>query len=94
MKPRKPIRRVSKKRAKELREYMKLRAEFLSMYVTCQICGLQFATDIHHSMGRTGSLLNKQIFWTAVCRECHQKCHNHPVWSRLHGFSKDRLSHE
>lgn len=37
MKPRKPIRKVSNKRAKQNREYSKVRAEFLKAHPWCQV---------------------------------------------------------
>lgn len=91
---RSPIRKISSKRAKEVRIYLKLAAEFLQENPVCHICAIRHSTDIHHSMGRIGSLLNNKTFWLASCRECHARCHNHPAWARLNGFSKDRLAHE
>jgi len=51
------IRKVSKKRQKELREYSKLRKEFLKGK-KCAVFPALNATDVHHKRGRVGYFLD------------------------------------
>lgn len=76
------IRRVSIKRAKELAVYSKLKKEFIANHPMCHVCHERKATDVHHSKGRIGKLLNATICWCSVCRSCHMKIHNNPKWAR------------
>lgn len=90
---RKEIPRVSKKRAKQDIEYLKLRLEFLNKNNLCQIkfpgC-TSFATDVHHT--RNGS--DRAVYyliqstWMASCRSCHQRIHLNSKEARLLGFLK------
>ncbi len=69
------MRRISKKLAKEQREYSTLRKKFLVANPSCQVCKLEGwkprkATDIHH-MERRGSNLNNTDTWLAVSRYAH-----------------------
>lgn len=88
---RKAMRKVSKKRAKENREYSKRRVVFLREHPFCQVreepC-TDIATEIHHRDGREGSLLNLEREWFAVCRKCHEHIHQHPGIARANGFLK------
>lgn len=71
------IRPVSKSRAKQLREYSRLRKLYLEDK-PCYLAGLSIchqhphpATETHHRKGRANELLNNQEFWMAVCRKAH-----------------------
>lgn len=81
-----PIRRVSKKRAAQLRVYSKLRKDFLEKNPVCQLCNNANATDIHHGWGRIGELLNAEEHWFSICRPCHEWVHNHPSQARRQGY--------
>ena len=86
-----PLRRVSKKRAKELRHYSAQRLAFLKLRPYCQTChsrnlNAARATDVHHTAGRNGKHLNDEARWLAVCRPCHDHIHRHPGWARAMGF--------
>ena len=95
MKARTPIRRVSVKHAKELREYAKLRKEFMELNDLCYAthilrrCGhydcQRWASDLHHVQGRGKNLLRTET-WIAVCRSCHQFIHDHPRQAREVGL--------
>jgi hypothetical protein len=85
-----PLRKVSKKRNRELQVYMKLRAKFLDDRPWCEVeqCGCTFqATDIHHREGR-GSNLNKVATWIPSCRSCHTFIHNNAGKARELGLLK------
>lgn len=84
-----PIRRVSRKHARELKVYFGLRKTFLESHPQCEIarkgiCTGQ-ATDVHHAHGR-GSHLNDVPTWLASCRCCHDWVHHHPGQARVLGF--------
>lgn len=66
------IRKVSKKRAKQLSQYNKLREHFLLIYQQCQVpgCGAM-ATEVHHAKGRENELLLDTTFWVAICSRHH-----------------------
>ena len=43
-------------------------------------------TELHHSRGRNGKMLNLQIWWVALCSECLRKTHQDPNWARSVGL--------
>ena len=86
-----PLKRVSKKRGKELRHYSKTRAAFLTAHPFCVCCNYRnrnssYACDIHHKAGRNHAMLNDETQWLPVCRDCHDTIHRHPSWARAMGF--------
>lgn len=85
------IRKLSKKRAKQNREYSTLRKQFLELNPNCRVCGIE-ATDIHHKKGRTGHLLTDIRFFLPVCRRCHQRIELNPSWAKEKGYSLSRLA--
>lgn len=83
--PRKAMRKVSKKVAKELKVYTEVRKQFLTENPFCAICGAP-ATDVHHRRGR-GQYLNDPEWFLAVCRRCHdEKIHGDPKIAREKGY--------
>lgn len=99
MKQRKPIRRVSNKRAKENREYAKVKAAWLPLHPTCEIgpklarAGInvrcrKVTTHPHHIRGRIGTMLCDTRYWLASCAgECHPHfIHNYPHTARRLGL--------
>lgn len=89
------VRKVSKKRAKENREYAKVRKEYLEENPNCEanLAGCSYvATDIHHMKGRCGSLLTDVRHFRALCRNCHCFIEENPLEAKLMGFSKSRLA--
>ena len=87
---RQPIRKVSRKQASRLRDYQKVRLEFLGDNPFCKVCGKR-ASDIHHKKGREGNLLTNKSYFLAVCRTCHQYIELHPEWAKEKGYSLNRL---
>ena len=77
-----PLRRVSKKRDTELKEYRKLKAAHLKINPYCEVCAKAKATEIHHKLplGRGGKLCDVTIF-LASCRRCHTRIHDNPKWA-------------
>lgn len=73
---------MSDKRKVENKEYLKVREEYLLEHPKCEanivgVCSKK-ATDIHHTVGRTGKLLTERKYFLAVCRACHSWIENHP----------------
>lgn len=86
MKPRKPIRRVSVKRAEQLREYHK-RVKVWKRGKVCAYCGRNdLGIDCHHYRGRSGILLLMEKHWIPVCRPDHARIQADPAWARKHGL--------
>jgi len=101
---RKPIRRVSSKRAAQLKEYTKLRKEFMAAHPICKVWldenpdfqdgdmwpNFAASTDIHHRKSRVGKMLLDTRYWMAVSRTAHQRIHQFPKWAREKGYLLDK----
>lgn len=86
----KKIKQVSDKLKVQLKEYTKVRKAYLSEIDCCEVCG-SAATELHHKAGRGIHLCNTDLF-LAVCRACHQKIEENPLWSKEKSYSIDRLT--
>lgn len=84
---------TSSKQSKRLKEYNRLRLEFLNKNEN-QICPITGGktTEIHHKKGRIGKLLNDTRYWIALSREGHIKVELNPKWAKEYGYSLSRLS--
>jgi len=86
-----PLKRVSKKRAKENTTYTLLRRVFLIERPYCEIfehgCTRK-STDVHHMNHREGKKLNMREWWLPACRTCHDWVRDHPKLARDKGFLK------
>lgn len=89
MKPRKPIRRVSPKKAKANRAYNARVKEWLKEAgnTICHACiarrkPIQPASQCHHSHGRLGKLLMFEPYWIPLCDDCHRWIHANPEAAR------------
>jgi len=102
-KPRKPIPKVSKKRAVLDAKYTVQKIVFMGKPEN-KICPVthQPTTDIHHKMGRVGfadswarinniPLLLDERFWLAVSREGHRQIEENVLWAKENGYSLNRL---
>ena len=102
---RKPIRRVSSKRAAQLKEYTKLRKEFMAANPICHVWldenpwsangtwtapDSAASTDVHHKKSRVGKMLLDTRYWMAVSRTAHQRIHQFPKWAREKGYLLDK----
>ena len=94
-KPKKRIRPRSKKRAKQERDYAKLRVQFLQDNPVCQIqvegCTNR-SEQVHHKRGRLGDLLTDVRYFCATCDNCHKWAENNPLEAKKIGASLNRLS--
>jgi len=86
----KPIRKISKKRAEQLRTYARLKKMMLRGAM-CEVCKKKVATDIHHQCGRAGRMLNNVRYWMGVCRKCYQTIHENPAWAKARGYLVSRI---
>lgn len=86
-KPRPTIRKFSKKRSKQNKEYLEERAKFLRdpQNQICRVNGSQ-TTEVHHLAGRVGKLLLYVPYWIAVSRSGHNWIHDNPKESYKKGW--------
>lgn len=87
---RKPIRKVSQKRAKQVAIYLKVRLEKLNEQPDCEVCGHP-ATECHHIGGRMEEKIHDKNNLLSVCRLCHQRIELNPEWAIKNGYSVNRL---
>ncbi len=86
-KVRKPLPRVTPKRAKQNREYSVRRKAFLLAHPYCMAqCFGSRSCDVHHKAGRLGGNFLNESTWIAVCRSCHDYIHTHPKEARALGL--------
>lgn len=89
------MRKLSKKRERQYRDYSKVRKEFLleNPYCAARIPGCMIeATEVHHKKGKIEGLLVDTDNFLAVCRSCHNYIEGHPNEAKEMGFSKSRLA--
>lgn len=87
VKEKKPINKVSAKRAVENKEYARLRRDYLEAYPVCEVVEChRKSNQIHHMAGRSNDLLNNVDHWLAVCDVCHQRIHAEPIWAENNGY--------
>ena len=86
------VKKVSESKAQELKEYNKLKKQFLETKMACEMrlpgCFLN-SFDIHHCSKSESNFLNTNT-WLAVCRSCHKKLEDLPAEERrLKGLLTD-----
>ena len=83
-----PLRRCSKKHAKELAKYRVLRLEYLEQHPVCEMQGCsQPASQIHHKFKR-GKNLNNVDTWMGACSSCHRYIEDNKTWARENNYLK------
>ena len=80
-----PIKRVSKRRRAEMKDYSAKREKLLTASPVCEVCKRADSTDVHHKKGR-GRYYLRVDTWLAVCRTCHGRIHEYPQWARREGL--------
>lgn len=80
------MKRISTRQSKRIREYAKVRKEYLAAHPKCEWCGYVGVLDIHHAYGRIGRLLCDTRGFRALCRECHDDVSNYPELARAAGM--------
>lgn len=94
----------SKKRAKQEREYSKVRKKFLEENPHCAVHDGEWsqengnflfepclATEVHHQKGKIGALLTDTRYFLPVCRVAHDYIEKHPLEAKEKGYSLSRL---
>lgn len=87
------IQKTTPKRAGEMQEYYKLRAEYLALYPVCEVeeCNLK-AVEIHHQRGRENDRLLDTNYFMAVCHAHHKEMTEHSKKAIEDGHSVIRSS--
>lgn len=87
VKEKKPIKKVSAKRAVDNQHYAKLRRDYLEAYSVCEVVEChRKSNQIHHMAGRSNELLTNVDLFLAVCDVCHQRIHAEPIWAESNGY--------
>ncbi len=89
IRPRKPIPKMSKVRAREARVYAKRKKVFLTGNNHCFSCGGWYPfeeRELHHLRGRSGKLYLYERFWRMACHNCHAAIHANPRWAIEQGL--------
>src|SRR5678815_1206796 len=85
--PSKRIRRVSPRQAERLKEYAKVKRQWLKTWWKCARRGCRVgAIHIHHKRGRAGKLLLATEYWIPLCAGCHEWVHRNPEAARKEGL--------
>jgi 5-methylcytosine-specific restriction endonuclease McrA len=84
---------VSKKRAKQNVEYLRLRDRFLYQNPFCMAkvpgtCG-HWSVELHHMVGRVGEMLLNEEHIMAICSSCHRWIHDNPKEAKEKGWKYD-----
>ena len=82
-----PLKRFSKKRAKDMKVYKCKRDEYMEAHPVCEICLEHASEDCHHRKKRGKYYLDEGTY-LAVCRTCHNRVHAFPAWARENGYLK------
>lgn len=95
-KPKQPkaIKARSDKRAKQEKEYLKIRKDYLEFFDTCQArikCLGAKSTEVHHKAGRVGELLTDEFNFIAICHDCHVWAELNPEQAKALNISSNRL---
>jgi hypothetical protein len=85
--PKKPIKKVSDKRAKQNRAYLLVKARYMIDHLDCEFEGCNKPMkDIHHRKGRHNGRLLDARFFMSICREHHLWVHNFPIKAKEKGY--------
>lgn len=86
-----PVKKITEKRAKQNREYLEMREQFLEQYPMCQIkdCTRK-STQIHHIQGRANDLLTNPENFLAICSTHHTHFTTNSAEAIKEGYSKLR----
>lgn len=87
-----PIAKRTPKRAKEEKEYLKLREVFLTENQKCAVFPKKKSTEVHHVAGRSGVMLLDTKYWLPVSQSGHEKIEKEREWAFKMGFSISRLT--
>lgn len=90
-----PVKKIpikSVKRIVEEKLYKKVKKEYLTAHLKCEVKGCnKVSKDLHHMRGRIGKLLYNEKYFLAVCRDHHTEIELNPVAAKENGYSLSRL---
>ncbi len=86
----KPVRKCSPQMRKLLKDYQRVRVEYLIEHQLCEVCGKEQSKQIHHKKGR-GKLLCEKKFFLAIDDGCHRRIHEQPAWAYEMGYLLRRI---
>jgi hypothetical protein len=73
-----------------LKEYQRVRVEYLIEHPICEVCNKEPSVQIHHKKGR-GKLLCEKKFFLAIDDNCHRRIHEQPAWAYEMGYLLKRI---
>lgn len=83
-----PVKKITEKRAKQNREYLEMREQFLEQYPVCQVKDCQKkSAHVHHSKGRANDLLTNPEYFMAICEDHHNYYTEHSAEAIKEGYS-------
>lgn len=89
----KRIKPVSDKKLLELKEYRKIRDEYLRANPICEFDGCNSRdVTLHHKSGRVGKLLTDKQYFCSLCIKHHSWVEVNPDEAKKLGLSLSRLS--
>jgi len=87
----KPIKPISDKQSERLKEYRKVRDEYMSNHPCCEFQYCQNKSeDLHHMKSREYHLCDVSVFM-AVCRTHHNWIHDNDSLARELGYLKSSI---
>lgn len=90
-----PVKKITEKRAKQNREYLEMREQFLEQYPVCQVKDCQNkATEIHHMKSRQNDMLLNPEYFLSVCTPCHERITRDSNWAIQNGYSYLRTGND
>lgn len=81
-----PLRKQSKRRKVEYKEYMRKRAILLEQKPVCELCNSKPSTQCHHRNGRNSKNYLDETTFMALCAGCHERIENNKSWARANGY--------
>jgi hypothetical protein len=85
------MRKIAKRRAKQIREYGKVRKKYLAENPICAVCGGP-ADQIHHKAGREEQRLLDTRYFLPVDFKCHRRIEENPEWAKEKGYTINRTT--
>ncbi len=83
----KPIRPIAISREEDYKIYRPRRDKYMKEHPNCEVkeCNKP-SQDLHHMNGRTNERLYDTNHFMAICRRCHTKIDEDPIWARENGY--------
>ena len=67
--------------------YRPRRDKYMKEHPNCEVDGCNKPSqDLHHKNGRTNERLYDTNYFMAICRSCHTRIDEDPIWARENGY--------